>query len=1183
MGARMTDSARDSDSLADLMNRDSLERLRGFVDADWYRSRYADLHASKLDPLKHFVLFGAAEGRDPNPFFDGSWYSAQYPDVAASGYPPLLHYLNWGAVEHRNPNPRFDAAWYVEQHPEAASNPLLYHMRVGVSRNWSTERPVEIADYLPSTQAPPSCPDGIVVDVIVAAYRGLEETKRCLNSVLADPDRPAGQVIVVDDCSPDPRLAAWLGKLAGSGRVKLLRNRRNLGFVASMNRGMEEAGTHDVALLNSDTEVPRGWLRRLTAQAYAVPRVASVSPFSNNATICGYPSVSGGAPAFGFDVDAIDAACRTANAGRRVELPTTVGFCMYIRRAALNDVGLFDVRAFGAGYGEENDFCLRATAHGWRHLLACDTYVFHKGEVSFGAGADSRKRRALAELAARYPDYTLAIARHVSRDAAAPARFAATAALLRASGLPSVLMVSHELGGGVERHVAALRERLAGTANVLLLTASPGGLTLSVPALPGHSMLTIAAERVDELAAYLRTVNLRRAHVHHLLGFDRHLMALLRRLDVGFDLTVHDYFAICPQVNLLPGASLDYCGEPGPAVCNACIAQRPNYGAREILSWRREHAPLFVAAGRVLCPSQDVLDRLRRHGLARNAVLARHEAVSARKWTVRAPPLTARGPLRIAVIGVLAAHKGELSVMSLAAASEATALRFHLIGYAERRLPDDIARRISQTGKYEEADLPRLLAAARPHVVWFPAQWPETYSYTLSAAIDAGLPIVAMRIGAFPERLRGRPLTWLVEPGATTRDWLTVFGNVRATLARRRKAEGARAVVPDFYAGSYQAPLAAPVIRPAMVDLRRPGKISVAAIPERLDNGELSPCAYIRLLLPLDHPSVGDDLEVVWTDLADVQRMRADIVATQRYAVPDEASADTLAEHCRTTGARLVYDLDDDLLHIPRHHPEAGSLRPRARTVARMVRAADLVFASTEPLAAALRPSARLVRVMPNALDERLWGTPASDSRPRQGPVRILLMGSATHEADWAVVESALQRAVDVFGATISVDMIGMVGAAVLPPWVNRLTPSTLGRASYPGFVHWMTHQPPWDIGIAPLAQGAFNRCKSAIKVMDYAALGLAVLASDTPAYLGSLADGAGGRLVPAELMSWFDAISELVRRADTRRRLAEGALAALMARHTLAAQAAARRAAWQAVVNDGAAAQMQQSRVAAE
>ena len=120
------------------------------------------------------------------------------------------------------------------------------------------------------------------------------------------------------------------------------------------------------------------------------------------------------------------------------------------------------------------------------------------------------------------------------------------------------------------------------------------------------------------------------------------------------------------------------------------------------------------------------------------------------------------------------------------------------------------------TGEYAEADLPALLAKVKPHVVWFPAQWPETYSYTLSAAIDAGLPIVATRIGAFPERLEGRALTWLVDPEASAEEWLAVFAKVRGELARPRKSPVGkpRKPVADYYREQYLRPPAVRVPRP---------------------------------------------------------------------------------------------------------------------------------------------------------------------------------------------------------------------------------------------------------------------------------------------------------------------------------------------------------------------------------
>ena len=570
--------------------------LSGFFDAEWYRSRYPDVDAAGVDPMTHFLTWGAADGRDPNRWFDSHWYVQRYPDLAVTGAPPLLHYMLAGAAELRNPHPRFDAAWYAEQHPEAAANPLLHHLLVGEARGWRTEPPIDIADYLPSTAAPLVCPKDVRVDVIVPVYRGLAETQRCLESVLADPDRPAGRLIVVDDRSPEAALSAWLDTVAAAGRITLLRNRRNLGFVASANRGMEAAGKHDVALLNSDTEVPPGWLRRLAAQAYAAPRIASVSPFSNNATICSYPRDEGGPLALGQDLGTLDAVCREVNAGRSVAVPTTVGFCMYIRRAALDDIGGFDAEAFGRGYGEENDFCMRAAQRGWTHRLACDTFVYHAGAVSFGAGKDKLVAEAQDILARRHPQYARIVAQHVKADAVAPYRFTVTAALFRRMGLPVVLMLTHHFGGGVQRHVDELIARLGGRANVLLLEATLRGTAVSVPALHSLPLLTLPAARLDDLVAVLHSAAVSRVHIHHLMGVDLDVRALIHRLGVQFDVTLHDYFTICPQVNLLPWPEGHYCGEPGPAGCNACIADRPVYGAADILSWRRGFGWLFLGA-----------------------------------------------------------------------------------------------------------------------------------------------------------------------------------------------------------------------------------------------------------------------------------------------------------------------------------------------------------------------------------------------------------------------------------------------------------------------------------------------------------------------------------------------------------------------------------------------------------
>jgi GT2 family glycosyltransferase len=198
-------------------------------------------------------------------------------------------------------------------------------------------------------------------EVIVPIHDGYAALEPCLAS-LAGALPPGARVQLVDDASTDPRVATALERFATSARLEATVHHQpvNLGFVATVNAAMARA-TGDVVLLNSDTIVTAGWLQRLAACAASDPRIATATPFSNNAEICSFPEFCRANPV-PADPDAVARACAASGPAEYPELPTAVGFCMLIRRAALDVVGDFDAATFGRGYGEENDFCLRGRA-----------------------------------------------------------------------------------------------------------------------------------------------------------------------------------------------------------------------------------------------------------------------------------------------------------------------------------------------------------------------------------------------------------------------------------------------------------------------------------------------------------------------------------------------------------------------------------------------------------------------------------------------------------------------------------------------------------------------------------------------------------------------------------------------------------------------------------------------------
>lgn len=253
------------------------------------------------------------------------------------------------------------------------------------------------------------------IEVIVPVFNAADATAACLDR-LATRLPEWASVQLVDDASTDPAIGRLLDShpLIAAGPVRVVRQRRNLGFVATVNAAMART-RRDVVLLNSDTLVAGDWLARLRACADSDPAIATATPFSNNAEICSLPEFCRANPV-PDDPDAVARILAGSGPPHYPELPTAVGFCMFIRRRALDAIGDFDAATFGRGYGEENDWCLRASGHGWRHVLCDDAYVAHVGGLSF-AGTGSRPGGGqLARLLARYPHYNALIAEFIARD-----------------------------------------------------------------------------------------------------------------------------------------------------------------------------------------------------------------------------------------------------------------------------------------------------------------------------------------------------------------------------------------------------------------------------------------------------------------------------------------------------------------------------------------------------------------------------------------------------------------------------------------------------------------------------------------------------------------------------------------------------------------------------------------------
>jgi GT2 family glycosyltransferase/glycosyltransferase involved in cell wall biosynthesis len=631
---------------------------------------------------------------------------------------------------------------------------------------------------------PPVC-------AIVPVYNGLDDLKLCLASLI--PQLRVGRIraLVINDGSPDPAVAIVLADLAARGvpGLTILHNPENLGFIGTVNRGLSllEPG-EDALLVNADTILPPGAVERLSRHCHGRRGIASVTPMSNTATLLSFPSLTlRNRPALGLDVEALDRAFQAEGAEPAV-IPTGVGFCMHMNRAALDEVGPLSPD-WGRGYCEEVDWCLSARDLGWIHLAATDTFVMHEGSVSF---TNTTRLELLAtnhaRLEALYPEYNEELTALTRSDPFERLRIAVLLRLLAGRFRRFTLHLTHGLGGGTKRYVNDLRmlpREQDHEVAILAPVDDTGEDTRLELAFDGaETTLTLSPDRVPDLLSALEASGVSVSlHVNSRLTYGSGLLERLLSGDRPYVVMLHDFQWYCPRVNLTDGRKF-YCGEPPPDVCQLCVGGGVDYNfadqavliETDLDAFLRFNTRILRGAQRLLAPSQDTADRYRARLGLDDIVVVPHPEPHAGQGpqppgrvapVPAAPP--AAGPLRIAVVGAIGAHKGFELLLRMAERAARDRIPFFLtvIGYT----PDtpSLVRygNVEVTGAYAPAELGARLAAAEPDFVLLPSVWPETYSYVLSEIWDAGFPVVAFDFGAPAERIRSAGGGVLIPP---TRD-----------------------------------------------------------------------------------------------------------------------------------------------------------------------------------------------------------------------------------------------------------------------------------------------------------------------------------------------------------------------------------------------------------------------------
>jgi GT2 family glycosyltransferase len=376
------------------------QRIAPLVDEGHYFRTYPEAKAWGVPAAEHYLRLGASRGFNPSPVFNTEFYLTRYPDVASADMNPLLHYVDHGADEGRRTHPEAEEALGGKA-PESLGKPLAEPQDPPPTPGLEAASDAAAPEYIKLPERFAVRPHREPVSIIVTVHNAIEYVRTCLNAILRNTSPPY-ELVLVDDGSEE-ETCHYLRRFATEQGALLIRNEAASGYTKAANQGLRAARGEYVLLLNSDTIVTENWLDRMVMCAESDPHIGIVGPLSNRAGWQSVPEVvRGGEWATNelpenWSVQDMARAVAATTGRTYPRIPFLNGFCLLIKRQVLEGVGYFDEVNFGRGYGEENDYCLRARAAGWVLSVADDAYVYHARTKSYSI----ERRDQLSEEAHR--------------------------------------------------------------------------------------------------------------------------------------------------------------------------------------------------------------------------------------------------------------------------------------------------------------------------------------------------------------------------------------------------------------------------------------------------------------------------------------------------------------------------------------------------------------------------------------------------------------------------------------------------------------------------------------------------------------------------------------------------------------------------------------------------------------
>ena len=613
------------------------------------------------------------------------------------------------------------------------------------------------------------------VDIVIPIYNAYDFVKLCIESVIKNTDLKKHTLVLVDDKSPDERIVPLLEdfvKNYSDLNIVFKQNKENKGFVKTVNVGMENSEDNDVILLNSDTEVTKNWIEKIQECAYSQSRVATVTPLSNNATLASVPNAMyDNVLPEGYTLEEYAKLIEEISFKSFPQIPTAHGFCMYITRKAIKDVGLFDDVLFEKGYGEENDFSYRALNLGYKHLMCDNTFIYHKGTQSFSSEKEEFVKSHIKVLMDKYPkcfNNTDEFARNYPLGyIQSNLKFE-----INCTKRKNLLFIIHDFRelkeknlGGTTLHIYDLIKNLRGKYNFHILF--PDKIDSNLFMLKSYFKESEEEIILNDIVDYsqvklynkkyynmikdvVRMLKIDLIHVHHLLKNYYDVYDVAKEYNIPVITSIHDFYMACPTVSLLNN-NYKFCGGVNREGCKECLRKKLNVEGDLIDIWQEISLKALKISKVVVAPSNNTKKIMSNIFKGIDITVIEHGVD--KSDTDDDVKIKKDNKFNIAFLGGISEHKGIFVLRYLMEKFKGTDINIHLFGDTNDVNCNSSKGNYIYHGVYDRKDIIKLLKENNINLICLFSICPETYSYTLTEGFLAGIPAISFNIGAQSERI----------------------------------------------------------------------------------------------------------------------------------------------------------------------------------------------------------------------------------------------------------------------------------------------------------------------------------------------------------------------------------------------------------------------------------------------